>query len=330
MREAVVRVDPWNPDERIIARAARILAEGGLVAFPTETVYGLGGNGLDPEAARRIYAAKGRPSSNPLILHVASMKDVEELAVLTDRARLLIDRFWPGPLTIVLSALRVVPAEVRGGLDTVAIRMPAHPVALALIERTRFPIAAPSANRSGRPSPTNAASVLEDLGERVDLILDGGATRFGVESTVVDVTGDDVVLLRPGGTSVEDLATVADIVRSPEGEHLLKRSPGTRFRHYAPGIPLVTWNGTNEAEALLLIETKALRKPVAYMGIRTFPAETLRSILFRDPENYARGLFSAMRELERCGAAVIVAEWPEEEGLGRAIRDRLKRASGED
>lgn len=327
MPDTIVRIDPWNPDRELIARAAVTLSEGGLVAFPTETVYGLGGNGLDLEAARRIYRAKGRPSENPLILHVASPAEADSLADITPNAEKLIEHFWPGPLTIVLHSKAIVPLTVRGGLETVAIRMPAHPVALALIEKAGFPIAAPSANRSGRPSPTDAKSVFEDLGGSVDLILDGGATRYGVESTVIDVTGNDVVLLRPGGMSVEDLISVVGSVSSPDGEHVLKRSPGTRFRHYAPGIPLLTWR---EGEEIRFAgdEHGKKRRVISYMGMRRFPEETLRSIYFEDPENYARGLFSAMRELERSGAEVIIAEWPEVEGVGRAIQDRLRRASG--
>lgn len=326
MPGTIVRIDPWNPDRELIARAAMILAGGGLVAFPTETVYGLGGNGLDAEAAKRIYAAKGRPSENPLILHVASPAEADALADITPKAERLMERFWPGPLTMVLHSREIVPSTVRGGLETVAIRMPAHPVALSLIEKAGFPIAAPSANRSGRPSPTEAGSVFEDLGGSVDLILDGGATRYGVESTVIDVAGNDVVLLRPGGTSVEDLVAAVGSVCSPDGEHV-KRSPGTRFRHYAPGIPLLIWR---EGEEIRLAgdENGKKRRVIAYMGIRRFPEETRRSIYFEDPENYARGLFSAMRELERSGADVIVAEWPEVEGVGRAIQDRLRRASG--
>ncbi len=322
----IVRIDPWNPDRELIARAAMILAEGGLVAFPTETVYGLGGDGLDPEAAKRIYSAKGRPSENPLILHVASLAEADSLADVTPNAAKLMEHFWPGPLTIVLHSKAIVPLAVRGGLETVAIRMPAHPVALSLIEKAGFPIAAPSANRSGRPSPTEAKSVLEDLGGNVDLILDGGPTRYGVESTVIDVTGNDAVLLRPGGTSVEDLTCVVGPVCSPDGEHVLKRSPGTRFRHYAPGIPLLTWRDGEEIRFPSDEKEKRLRV-IAYMGMRRFPEETLQSIYFEDPENYARGLFSAMRELERSGAEFIVAEWPEVEGVGRAIQDRLRRAS---
>ena len=200
-----VPVDPWNPDPAVLGEAAAVLRRGGLVAFPTETVYGLGANALNPDAVRGLYRAKGRPADNPLILHLARRETAEELAVATPRARRLMEAFWPGPLTLVLPSRPVVPPETRGGLDTAALRMPDHPVAAALIGAAGFPLAAPSANLSGRPSPTDAESVWEDMEGRVDMILDAGPVTVGIESTVLDVTADPPLLLRPGGIAREVL-----------------------------------------------------------------------------------------------------------------------------
>jgi L-threonylcarbamoyladenylate synthase len=314
-------VDRWNPQKKIIAEAARALVRGELVAFPTETVYGLGANGLDAEAVRAIYRAKGRPSDNPLILHLANPGEAESVAFVDDRARRLINLFWPGPLTLVLPARTgVVPPVTRGGLETVALRMPSHPVALALIEATALPVAAPSANRSGRPSPTDADAVEEDLGESLAYLLDGGPTDVGVESTVVDATGKDLLLLRPGALPLEVIAEAegqVGLAQAGEG----RRSPGTRYRHYAPDVPLLIWDGP--------LHWEALPGPVGYMGMADPPRPAGESVLFRTVDDYGRGLFSALRHLERAGVAVIVAQWPPQEGIGLALRDRLLRASGE-
>ena len=189
----------------IVRRGAEIIKSGGLVAFPTETVYGLGANALDADAVRRIYETKGRPSDNPLILHVSSIEMTEGLVELNWRARMLMEKFWPGPLSIVLPAKEVIPSRTRGGLPTAAVRMPDAAVALALIKFSNLPIAAPSANISGRPSPTDAETVRRDVGDKIPLVIDGGETRFGVESTVIDMTGEHAVLLRPGGLAKENI-----------------------------------------------------------------------------------------------------------------------------
>ncbi len=333
MGPRILTVDPWNPEPDIIGKASELLLSGRLVAFPTETVYGLGANGLDPLAAARIFAAKGRPADNPLILHFYRLSGVEEVAFVPPQAKRLMELFWPGPLTLVLPSKGVVPAEVTAGLDSVAVRMPSHPVALALIERTGLPVAAPSANSSGRPSPTDAQAVASDLGRGVDLILDGGKTSVGVESTVLDVTGERVVLLRPGGCSVEEIETRAgvEVLLTGGGIH---RSPGTRYRHYAPRIPLIL---DIDVEAYFQKDAIGrLRKGrVAWIGMRApdiFPGEIGNDpelcLLFNSLENYARGLFHALRTFEDAGAELIVAQWPPSPaGLGRALRDRLARAS---
>jgi L-threonylcarbamoyladenylate synthase len=251
MREAetavptrLLRVDPVRPAPEALAEAGAVLRQGGLVAFPTETVYGLGANALDPVAVRKIFAAKGRPGDNPLIVHVAGRESLAGLvASVPELAWTLIDRFWPGPLTLVLLKAGQVPDGVTAGLPTVGVRMPAHRVALGLIAAAGVPVAAPSANRSGRPSPTTADHVREDLQGRVELILDGGPTGVGVESTVVDVTGPVPVLLRPGGVPLEDLRRVAgEVAVDPAlvGQEVERpKSPGMKYTHYAPQAPLV-------------------------------------------------------------------------------------------
>jgi len=309
-----------------LLEASRVLRQGGLVVFPTETVYGLGANALDARAVLRIFEAKGRPPDNPLIVHVAEISEAGRIALLSDKALKLMHRFWPGPLTLVLPARENVPGEVTACLPTVAVRMPAQPVAMELIRLAEVPVAAPSANLSGRPSPTDADAATEDLGEKVDIILDGGPTRVGLESTVLDITGDRSVLLRPGGVSIEMLEEYLGYRPLLPGEKagIARRSPGTRYRHYAPRIPL------------LLREDESVWTKVegwepacrAYVGIRPPVGSFGFVLLFADLEAYARGLFSSLRQLERSGARVIVADWPEEARVGLALRDRLKRASG--
>ena len=230
-----------------VREAAGIIRAGGLVAFPTETVYGLGANALDSAAVRSIFEAKGRPQDNPLILHVAKISDADKYAEVGPVARRLMKAFWPGPLTVVMFSSRAVPKETRANLETVAIRMPLHPLALALIEEAGSPIAAPSANRSGRPSPTSARAVAEDLGDFVGMILDGGNTSIGVESTVIDVTADPAVILRHGGVTKEMLSSVVDLYAGCDAK-TSHRSPGTRHRHYAPDIPLSLWDGETEKD----------------------------------------------------------------------------------
>lgn len=305
-----------------IAEAAAIIKSGGLVAFPTETVYGLGANALDSDAVERIFRAKGRPQDNPLILHVANIREAAKYAEINPTAEVLMHQFWPGPLTLVMYALECVPEITRGYLDTVALRMPMNPVALALIRETGLPLAAPSANKSGRPSPTTAEVVADDLRNAVDMILDDGPTSIGLESTVADTTGDAVAILRPGGITREMLAQIADLCEE-EDDRLALRSPGTRYRHYAPALPLLLWTG----EDLEMFERIAGMK-WCYMGIQEPPAGSYRKIIFHSMEEYARKLFLALRELESCGGGVIVAEQPKDSGIGSAIRNRLSRAAG--
>ena len=309
----------FAPTGESIARAAEIIKNGGLVAFPTETVYGLGANALDESAVRKIFAAKGRPDDNPLILHVSGIREAALYAAVNQAAEKLMEHFWPGPLTIVLHSLDNVPLAARGGLDTVALRAPMSSVALDLIKKSGVPIAAPSANRSGRPSPTAAEVVWEDLGDSVDMIIDGGRTAIGLESTVVDATGENISILRPGGVTREMLESIASV--DPDSATNSHRSPGTKYRHYAPSLEVRLWEGDG-------LEVFAKSRGWCYVGMRTPPSGCVKKIIFGTPGEYARGLFSALRELERCGASVIIADLPESAGLGEAIRNRLSRAAG--
>ncbi|MDR1471468.1 MAG: threonylcarbamoyl-AMP synthase [Synergistaceae bacterium] len=312
------------PTREVIARAAGILRSGGLVSFPTETVYGLGANALDPEAVEKIYRAKGRPSDNPLILHVPGMREAARYAEINSAAELLMRHFWPGPLTIVLYSLGAVPAVTRANLDTVAMRAPMNWTALELIREAGVPIAAPSANKSGRPSPTTAQAVCDDIGDSVDMIIDGGHAAIGIESTVIDATEGTVTILRPGGVTREMLEQIVDVEESGERE-IKHRSPGTRHRHYAPSIPLFLWDGDG---------TDVFRAEGGvkwcYMGLRIPPDGSVRSVRFDSLDEYGRNLFAVMRELETCGAELIIADLPGAAGLGEAIRNRLTRASAAD
>ena len=316
------KINALTPEQlELVRRGSEIIKSGGLVAFPTETVYGLGANALDAEAVRHIYETKGRPSDNPLILHVSSIEMTEGLVELNWRARMLMEKFWPGPLSIVLPAKEVIPSRTRGGLPTAAVRMPDAPVALALIKFSNLPIAAPSANISGRPSPTDAETVRRDVGDKIPLVIDGGETRFGVESTVIDMTGEHAVLLRPGGLAKEDLEfELGEEVLLPQDQTMIKRSPGTRYRHYAPNVPLILAAPD---------EIPSDAENWAWMGVAEPNGNPTKKIKFRDDAEYARELFRAMRALEKSGVSAIYAEIPEERGIGRALKDRLIRAAGD-
>jgi len=317
-------VDPESPDIEKIKEAADVIRRGGLVAFPTETVYGLGGNGLDPDAVKAIFKAKGRPADNPLILHVSDLSQVENIAFITSLAEKLMKVFWPGPLTLVMEAKDNVPGVVTGGLGTVAVRMPLSNVARLLVRYSGVPVAGPSANRSGRPSPTDAKAVMQDLGDSIDIVLDAGATNVGLESTVLDVTGDRAYLLRPGGLELEQISRVAGNVKVDITDEKKKMSPGTRYRHYAPEVPLFLHS---DGEILPSLDEY---EKVGFIGVSESPVAVNidEKILFNDLEGYARGLFAAIREMEARNVKVIIAEFPLPAGIGLALRDRLRRASG--
>ncbi|MBI3989915.1 MAG: threonylcarbamoyl-AMP synthase [candidate division NC10 bacterium] len=335
MKTRVVPINPRRPAARAIAQGAALLRAGELVAFPTETVYGLGADALRPEAVQKIFQVKGRPLDNPLIVHIADRDHLRQLArKVPPAAFTLTDRFWPGPLTLVLPRSAAIPPEVTGGLETVAVRMPAHPVALALIRESGVPVAAPSANRSGRPSPTTAAHVLRDLGGRIPLILDGGPTEIGVESTVLDLTGPTPVLLRPGGVTLEELQAVVGPVDLKPVEGFRRRSPGTRYRHYRPRARTVLVLGSRPGLAQEVVEAhQAAGKKVGLIHrgrhLRATSSSVLVKVLPKDIAGYARGLFAALRALDDAGVDIIVVEGVSEQGLGLAVMDRLRRAASE-
>jgi L-threonylcarbamoyladenylate synthase len=310
-----------QPTPEAIAEAAAALREGRLVAFPTETVYGLGADATSGLAIAALYAAKGRPSFNPLIVHVAETAAASAIVQLTPMAERLAAVFWPGPLTLVLAKRpnRIIAELATAGLDTIAVRVPAHPVAQALLRAANLPVAAPSANRSGHVSPTTAAHVEADLGDRVAMILDGGATPVGLESTVVDATGDEPVVLRLGAVSRDDLARVLGWPAAvASGEENMPASPGMLARHYAPATPLrLDAHEVQPGEALL-----------AFGGVvPPHDGPVINLSAASDVVEAAANLFAAIRTLDASGASAIAVMPIPDEGLGEAINDRLRRAA---
>ncbi|RMF58033.1 MAG: threonylcarbamoyl-AMP synthase [Bacteroidetes bacterium] len=306
-----------SPDE-----AAVFIRQGDIVAFPTETVYGLGGDVFNTQAIRNIYAAKGRPPDNPLIVHVADREGLGRVvAAIPAVAETLLRAFFPGPLTLILPRHPDVPAIVSGGLDTVGVRMPALPVAQAFLQACGTPVAAPSANRSGRPSPTTWEAVLEDLGGRIPCILQGDRTPVGLESTVVDVSGEVPVVLRAGAVTMEALrAVVPDVRLAATAEERLARSPGTRYRHYAPHAGVVLVSSPGEAVPGTRAAFIGLHRPSdphAFGHVQVCP----------DVEAYAHALFHFFRRCDALGIETIYAEAVRPEGLGLALMDRLHRAA---
>jgi L-threonylcarbamoyladenylate synthase len=312
-------VDGDRVDFALIARAVELLRAGELVAFPTETVYGLGALAMDAAHVARIFEAKGRPATNPLIVHVRDLEDARRVGVMTPLAEKLASALWPGPITLVVPRCPEVPDIVTAGGDTVAIRAPSHPVARALLTAVGAPIAAPSANRSTEISPTRAEHVVSSLGERVAAVLDGGSCEIGIESTVVDVSERDVVILRPGSIDAETIARVAGVaVRTREGAADFARSPGLSARHYAPRVPMRIVEGAALDEITVLNGTGVLAL-APRVGDVTLP---------RDAEAYAAGLYAALRTLEASSARIFV-EAPPTDAAWTAIWDRLHRAAHE-
>ena len=311
-------------DSASIERAAGILRSGGIVAFPTETVYGLGADALNPVACARIFEAKNRPSFDPLIVHLADRDRLEDLVkFVPSRARVLIERFWPGPLTLVFDKKNSIPDIVTAGLPTVAVRMPAHPVAIELIARTGRPIAAPSANPFGYISPTRAAHVAAQLGDAVDLILDGGECAVGVESTILRIEGDRAFLLRPGGLALEEIETLVGRIEDASGPRAQPAAPGQSASHYSPRTPVRIVKEAAAAGPLIgnegLLSFRGAPDSAVFARVETLsPGGDLREAAAR--------LFSCLHELDSSGLRVIFAEEVPEEGLGRAIMNRLRRA----
>ncbi len=324
-------------------RAGEILKNGGLVAFPTETVYGLGANALDETASAKIYAAKGRPSDNPLIVHIARMEDLYTIArEVPEKAKLLAEKFWPGPLTMIFPKKPVVPYGTTGGLDTVAVRMPNHQVALELIRSGGGFIAAPSANTSGRPSPTKASHVEEDMGGRIDMIIDGGEVGIGVESTIVDLSGDTPVILRPGYINqamLEEVVGAVDVdptlLRTDCKER--PKAPGMRYKHYAPKADMTIVEGAQEKVIAGINDRirSALEKgelPGIIASDETadrYPEGVVKSIGSRKDElSISRHLYSVLREFDELNVSVIYSEAFDTPNLGQAIMNRLIKAAG--
>lgn len=333
---ALLTVDPRNPDPEIIARAADILQRGGLVAFPTETVYGLGASALDASAVARIFEAKARPAWNPVIAHVADIDGARALTTAwTSSATILAEKFWPGPLTLVLRKRDIVPDIVSAGLPAVAIRVPAHPVAQALIAALGHPIAAPSANRFTELSPTTAAHVQSSLGDRVDLILDGGASDVGIESTVLDLTGDVPVLLRPGIISRAALreSLGQDVQSGADARDETPRlSPGMVERHYAPRADVWLFDRSDllqVAKGLTQVSPGINRRAAALVldWSLSLPADVRAIPMPNDPLAYARTLYATLHELDAEGFSTVAIELPPDSDAWAGIRDRLSRAA---
>lgn len=358
MKTIIQAISKTNPTKEELQTAAGILQNGGLVAFPTETVYGLGGDGLRADAAKKIYEAKGRPSDNPLIIHIA---DIESLSRLTDsipeKARILAEKFWPGPLTMIFPKSSQVPYGTTGGLDTVAVRMPSHPAALALIRESGVLIAAPSANTSGRPSPTKASHVKEDLDGKIDMILDGGTVGIGIESTIVDMTQEPPMILRPGYITKEMLeeaigsVTIDKAILSKADPSLKPKAPGMKYKHYAPKGDLTIYDGTGDTVVSYIAarakkelaaghtvgiiateESLELYKKAFSAAGCTLPEEGPLSLKVigsrKDEASIAHSLYSLLRDFDSTSTQIILSECFSSDQLGQAIMNRLLKAAG--
>ena len=295
--------------DKINELVVNTIREGGLVAFPTETVYGLGANALNPNAVKKIFLAKGRPQDNPLIIHISNLKQLDELVLeIPDLAVKLIDLFWPGPLTIIFKKNKIVPNEVTCGLDTVAIRMPSNKLALELIEKSNCPIAAPSANVSGRPSPTKAKHVIDDLNGKIDIVIDGGAVNIGLESTVIDLSGELPIILRPGKITRSQIESVIGKVETSTC-NVKPKSPGMKYKHYSPKAKVIIYSNN-------LIELK--KKYVNYKVLK-----------YESKVEMANKIFNDFRECDDAGIDVILVKSVDEKGLGLAIMNRVKKAASD-
>lgn len=344
METKIIKVDRDNPEAGIFEEAAKILREGGLVAFPTETVYGLGANGLDAAACKKIYEAKGRPSDNPLILTIGDISGLYPIVkCVTENAKKIIDAFWPGPITLVLPKADCVPLEVTGGLDTVAVRFPSNIIARELIKEAGIPVAAPSANSSGKPSPTRASHVEFDLSGKIDMIIDGGPADWGLESTILDVSGDKPVLLRPGAVTKEMIEEVVGeigvdpAVYSKPSADIVPKAPGMKYKHYSPAAKVILVSGSRENviktinEKTAEDEAKGLK--VGIMATtQTKDSYVSGSVLVvgdrEKPETIGANLFKILRKFDFIGTDVVYSEVFDEDGEGAAIMNRLNKAAG--
>jgi L-threonylcarbamoyladenylate synthase len=330
-------------DRQIYEKAADILQKGGLVAFPTETVYGLGADALDTCASAKIYAAKGRPSDNPLIVHIADIKDLYELAFVNENALKLADKFWPGPLTLILRKKEVVPDSITGGLDTVAVRMPSHPVASELIKKSGVYIAAPSANISGKPSPTKGEHVIHDMNGRVDMIIVSDTVDIGVESTIVDVSEEIPTILRPGYITLKNLSEVVGEVRTDPAimgsvkDGVVPKAPGMKYKHYAPDAELAIVEGSSDAVVKKINELTRQKEEEGFsVGIiateemkNLYNCKNIKVVGSREDEkSIAHNLFAILREFDKEDVQFIYSEGFSTDNVGQAVMNRLIKAAG--
>lgn len=343
MKETItLHLDPNHFDSNELKQAAQFIRENKTVIFPTETVYGLGANALSDEAVSKIFEAKGRPQDNPLIVHVSSIEMLESLILnpLDDKSKKLINAYWPGALTLVLKHSDKVPNSVCANLDTVGIRMPDHPIALKLIELAGVPIAAPSANLSGKPSPTEAEHVLSDMMHRVDLIITASKSRIGLESTVLDMSTEIPTLLRPGGVTVSQIESIIGPIKIDDAIHKTvekPKSPGMKYTHYAPNAPLTIYKGTRE-NMILAIQKEVNQSNLNGLKCAVITCDenynqyldTLRISLgsIKKPDELASNLFESLRECDKNNVDIIFAEAFDESDIGLALMNRLKKAAG--
>lgn len=337
METKIVKIDNTTEYSAQLKEAAGIILNDGLVVFPTETVYGLGGNALLSDAAKKIYSAKGRPSDNPLIIHIANPEDADKYAFTSEIYYDLAKEFMPGPLTVIMPKRDCIPYSVTGGLETVAVRCPSHPIAHALIKECGVPIAAPSANISGRPSPTNAKYVIEDMLGRVDMIIDGGECEIGLESTIVSIDGENLTLLRPGAITFDALCCVcknvkiAPAVLEKLSENEKPLSPGMKYRHYAPNADFVLLDGDdNDILDFMIKEQNENGSAVLCYDEELISLNPSLSIAIgkkHDLSTQAKMLFTSLREADKLGAKKIYAHLPTLDGLGLALYNRMIRAA---
>lgn len=344
----ILEIDPSNPKIEDLLDAAKVVKEGGLIIFPTETVYGLGADALNNVAVKKIFNAKGRPLDNPLIVHISNLDQLNILSTgMGEEVYRLAERFWPGPLTIILHKSEKIPYEVSAGLETVAVRMPAHPVALKLIELSETPIAAPSANPSGKPSPTSGEHVKRDMMGKVDIIIDSGETLYGVESTIIDVTRERPILLRPGALPVEEIEKILhkEVVIPEFARGLIEASeaisPGMKYRHYAPSKPLqiIESRDYSDLEKYCLEVNKNIKK-LKEDGLKVVVLASAETLHYYDDVEIislgsrknlfeiAKNLYKALRRIDELDVDIAVSEGFEEKSLGLTIMNRLRKASG--
>lgn len=340
MKTMISSIDKDNIDLEELKKHAKLLSEGKTVIFPTETVYGLGANALDEDAVKKIYEAKGRPSDNPLIVHIHEKEQVHELAKdVNDNAKIVMDRFWPGPITIILNKKDIVPKTTSGGLDTVAIRMPSHEIAKEIIKLSGVPIAAPSANISGRPSPTKAQHVKDEMEGRVSGIVLGGDSNFGLESTVLDLTSETPMILRPGSITKEDLESVLGKVEldpslAKKEDNKKAKAPGMKYTHYSPDADVFIVSGSEEDvfnkvnELILTNDENGLKTGVMCLEKNKHKYNGEVISLGSTLEEVASNLFNVLREMDKLKVDIIYSEEFEIAGIGQAIMNRLLKSAG--